>query len=87
VARDIIAEAGYGEYFNHWLGRGEGLDLHERPFIEQGDNMILEPGMVFSIEPGIYLPGVGGARLEETVVVTLDGYEVISERSWIPFGS
>jgi Xaa-Pro dipeptidase len=87
VARDIIAEAGYGEYFNHWLGRGEGLDLHERPFIEQGDTMILEPGMVFSIEPGIYLPGVGGARLEETVAVTLGGYEVISERSWIPFSS
>ncbi len=87
IARDIIAKAGYGEYFNHWLGRGEGLDLHERPFIEQGDSMILQPGMVFSVEPGIYLPGVGGARLEETVAVTLDGYEVISERSWIPFGS
>ena len=63
VARDLISQAGYGEYFNHWLGRGEGLDLHERPFIEQGDNMPLQPGMVFSIEPGIYLPGVGGARL------------------------
>lgn len=87
TARDIIAAAGYGEYFNHWLGRGEGLDLHERPFIELGDSMVLQPGMVFSIEPGIYLPGVGGARLEETVAVTLDGYEVISERSWIPFGS
>jgi Xaa-Pro aminopeptidase len=87
VARAIISRAGYGEYFNHWLGRGEGLDLHERPFIEQGDQMPLQPGMVFSIEPGIYLPGVGGARLEETVLVTPQGHEVISDRSWIPFGT
>lgn len=79
IARDIIAEAGYGEHFNHWLGRGIGLDLHERPFIEQGDTMPLEPGMIFSIEPGIYLPGVGGARVEETVLVTENGYEVISD--------
>ena len=86
VAREIISRAGYDEYFNHWLGRGEGLDLHERPFIEQGDKMPLQPGMVFSIEPGIYLPGVGGARLEETVLVTPEGHEVISDRSWIPFG-
>jgi Xaa-Pro dipeptidase len=81
TARDIIADAGYGEYFNHWLGRGVGLDLHERPFIEQGDAMPLAPGMVFSIEPGIYLPGVGGARVEETVLVTEDGYEVLSDMS------
>ena len=87
VAREIIANAGYGEHFNHWLGRGEGLDLHEHPFIEQGDEMLLQPGMVFSVEPGIYLPGVGGARLEETVLVTPAGHEVISERSWIPFSS
>ena len=85
VARQIIEMEGYGEYFNHWLGRGEGLDLHERPFIESGDEMVLAPGMVFSIEPGIYLPGVGGARLEETVLVTQDGHEVISARSWMPF--
>jgi Xaa-Pro dipeptidase len=85
VARDVIENAGYGECFNHWLGRGEGLDLHERPFIEQGDEMILQEGMVFSIEPGIYMPGVGGARVEETVAVTEDGHEVISERSSIPF--
>jgi Xaa-Pro dipeptidase len=85
VARHIIETEGYGQYFNHWLGRGEGLDLHERPFIESGDEMILAPGMVFSIEPGIYLPSVGGARLEETAVVTQDGHEVISPRSWMPF--
>ncbi|MCX6026819.1 MAG: Xaa-Pro peptidase family protein [Chloroflexi bacterium] len=81
VARDIISQAGYGECFNHWLGRGEGLDLHERPFVEQGDSMPLRPGMVFSVEPGIYLPGVGGARVEEMVLVTDTGHEVISDMS------
>jgi len=81
VARDIIERAGYGEAFNHWLGRGEGLDLHERPFMEKGDTMLLKPGMIFSIEPGIYLPGLGGARVEETVLVTDRGYEVISDMS------
>ena len=81
VARDIISHAGYGGCFNHWLGRGEGLDLHERPFVEQGDSMPLRPGMVFSVEPGIYLPGVGGARVEEMVLVTDTGHEVISDMS------
>jgi Xaa-Pro dipeptidase len=81
VARDIISQAGYGECFNHWLGRGEGLDLHERPFVEQGDSMPLRPGMVFSVEPGIYLQGVGGARVEEMVLVTDTGHEVISDMS------
>ena len=81
VAREIISKAGYGECFNHWLGRGEGLDLHERPFVEQGDAMLLRPGMVFSVEPGIYLPGVGGARVEEMVLVTDSGHEVISDMS------
>ncbi|MCJ7569438.1 MAG: Xaa-Pro peptidase family protein [Anaerolineales bacterium] len=81
VARKSIIDAGYGECFNHWLGRGIGLDLHEAPFIEQGDSMLLQPGMVFSVEPGIYLPGVGGARVEETVLVTEGGVEVISDMS------
>jgi Xaa-Pro dipeptidase len=81
VARDILSRAGYGEFFNHWLGRGEGLDLHERPFVEQGDSMALRPGMVFSVEPGIYIPGVGGARAEEMVLVTDSGHEVISDMS------
>ncbi|HLC03889.1 MAG TPA: M24 family metallopeptidase, partial [Anaerolineales bacterium] len=56
-------------------------DLHERPFVEQGDSMPLRPGMVFSVEPGIYLPGVGGARVEEMVLVTDTGHEVISDMS------
>jgi Xaa-Pro dipeptidase len=86
IARDIIEKAGYGPAFNHWLGRGEGLDLHERPFIEKGDAMILQPGMVFSIEPGVYVPGLGGARVEETMLVTETGHEVISDmshRDWV----
>ncbi len=79
VARSIIEEAGYGEYFDHWLGRGVGLDLHERPWIDVGEETTLEPGMVFSIEPGIYLPGVGGARIEDTILVTENGREVLSD--------
>ncbi len=79
IARKTIADEGYGKFFNHWLGRGIGLDLHERPFIEQGDTMVLEPGMVFSIEPGIYIPGLGGVRVEETILVTENGHEVLSD--------
>jgi len=79
MARSIIEEAGYGQYFDHWLGRGVGLDLHERPWIDVSDETILEPGMVFSIEPGIYLPGVGGTRIEDTILVTEEGYEVLSD--------
>lgn len=79
VARSIIAEAGYGPYFDHWLGRGISLDLHEQPWMDVGDEAILEPGMIFSIEPGIYLPGVGGARIEDTILVTEKGYEVLSD--------
>ena len=57
VARNIISEAGYGEYFSHRLGHGIGLDGHEPPFIVQGNDSILQDGMAFSIEPGIYIPG------------------------------
>lgn len=79
VARSIIEEAGYGQYFDHWLGRGVGLDLHERPWMDVSDETILEPGMVFSVEPGIYLPEIGGARIEDTILVTESGHEVLSD--------
>ena len=73
AARDIIAAAGYGEYFVHRTGHGIGLSEHEEPWIVAGNDEPLKPGMVFSIEPGIYLPGRHGARIEDIVVCTPGG--------------
>jgi Xaa-Pro aminopeptidase len=75
AARDVIAAGGYGEYFVHRTGHGIGLEEHEDPYIVTGNDTLLEPGMCFSIEPGIYLPGRHGARIEDIVVVTDDGVE------------
>jgi Xaa-Pro aminopeptidase len=75
VARDIITDAGYGDLFIHRLGHGIGMDTHEHPYIVQGSGQVLETGMAFSVEPGIYLPGEWGMRIEDIVVVTLDGVE------------
>ncbi len=75
VGRDLIAAAGYGEYFVHRTGHGIGLDVHEEPYIVAGSPLALEPGMAFSVEPGIYLPGRHGARIEDIVVCTVDGVE------------
>ena len=73
LIRDYITSRGYGKYFNHGLGHGVGLEIHELPNINSRGDVILEPGMVFSIEPGIYIPGKGGVRIEDTVVLTADG--------------
>jgi Xaa-Pro aminopeptidase len=73
LGRGIIAEAGYGEYFIHRTGHGIGLETHEEPYIVAGSRLALEPGMAFSVEPGIYLPGRHGARIEDIVVCTADG--------------
>lgn len=73
AARRIIADAGFGEYFIHRTGHGIGLDAHEDPYIVSGNTAILEDGHAFSIEPGIYLPGRWGMRLEDIVVATDDG--------------
>ncbi|MGY1915124.1 M24 family metallopeptidase [Blastococcus sp. SYSU DS0973] len=81
AAREIIAGAGWGEYFIHRTGHGIGLDTHEAPYIVAGNQLPLEPGMAFSVEPGIYLPGRHGARIEDIVVCTDDGVRVLNNGS------
>ena len=73
AARQVIEEAGYGEAFFHRTGHGIGLEEHEDPYLVQGNAELLEPGMCFSIEPGIYLPGQFGVRVEDIVAVTDGG--------------
>ena len=74
IARDHIAEAGYGKYFGHGLGHSVGLYIHESPALNTRDETILAPGMIETIEPGIYIPGFGGVRIEDMGVVTEEGY-------------
>lgn len=78
AARNVIVEAGFGEYFPHRTGHGLGLEEHEPPFITRTGETLLEEGMVFSIEPGVYLPGRFGVRLEEIVVLEQNGPAVLS---------
>ncbi len=73
VCREHIAAAGWAEAFEHGTGHGVGLDIHEAPSVGPASTAILAPGVVVTVEPGIYLAGVGGARVEDTVVVTNDG--------------
>jgi Xaa-Pro dipeptidase len=81
AARRVIAEAGYGPYFVHRTGHGIGVSVHEAPNVMAGDNTPIAPGLAFSIEPGIYLPGRFGVRIEDVVVITPGGPEVLSRLS------
>jgi Xaa-Pro aminopeptidase len=79
IARNVIAEAGYGEHFGHGLGHGVGLAIHEQPAVNSDSTTPLQPGMVFTIEPGIYLTGWGGVRIEDLVWMTEGGVVVLSQ--------
>jgi Xaa-Pro aminopeptidase len=78
IARRVIEDEGYGEYFTHRLGHGIGLEVHEPPYIVRGNSLALAPGMCHSVEPGVYLEGKFGIRMEDLVCITDGGCEVIT---------
>jgi Xaa-Pro aminopeptidase len=78
ITRDYITEKGYGEYFGHSTGHGIGLEIHEGPGLSMKSDVILEPGMVVTCEPGIYIPGLGGVRIEDDTLITKDHNEALT---------
>ena len=89
AARSVITDAGFGDAFIHRTGHGIGVETHEDPYIVTGNTQVLEPGMAFSIEPGIYLAGRHGARIEDIVVCTDDGIERLNttDRDYVALGA
>jgi len=81
LTRDYITEKGYGEYFGHSTGHGLGMDVHEAPSLSFRSETVLKPGMVVTIEPGIYIPDVGGCRIEDDILITKDGNESFTHSS------
>ena len=79
TARKIIADAGFGEYFPHRLGHGLGISVHEYPSLTETNPLVLEEGMVYTIEPGIYVPNVAGVRIEDDVHITADGVKILTK--------
>jgi Xaa-Pro aminopeptidase len=78
ACRSVIREYGYGAYFGHGTGHGVGLEIHEAPGVSSKSDTILKPGMVITVEPGIYLPGKFGVRIEDMVLITSKGNEVMT---------
>ena len=78
AGRTVIAKAGYGANFGHGMGHGVGLAVHEGPRLGPREETVLLPGMVVTVEPGIYVPGEAGVRIEEVAMITADGHEVLS---------
>jgi Xaa-Pro aminopeptidase len=78
VARDLISEAGYGDYFGHGLGHGVGLAVHEEPRLSRINSNPLVPGNIVTVEPGIYIPGWGGVRIEDVALITGNGIEILT---------
>jgi Xaa-Pro aminopeptidase len=81
VARDVISRAGYGKWFLHGLGHGLGLEVHEPPYLSPLGKGVIEEGMVFTVEPGVYIEGTGGVRLESLVYMDRSGPEILSGMS------